>query len=371
MSSTKKNTILIADDEPPSVKALQIMLADAGYDTLTAADGAGALSVAASERPDVILLDVKMPNMNGIEACTQLKADPVLSHIPVLMVSSRNSREDIIAGLEAGAMDYIPKPFDAAVLLVRVRNAIRYRDSLVEAQLANAQLQEAKEDLRSKSTVLADCVVALTHSQERLMLTLHSIGDAVIATDMQGRITLMNPKAEQLTGCALAEVVGRCPDEVFRIVDGDAAGFLRNPARAEYLCAGEAEDVSNATLIAMDGTRYPIDTGAAPIRHADGRLVGTVVVLRDAGPEKRRIEEQEAVQQRLNEALAELQLKMRELETFNRLAMGRELRMIELKNEVNVLLQDRDLPAKYNVETEPPPDEGVTALEQASSSRES
>ena len=363
MSSTKKNTILIADDEPPSVKALQIMLADAGYDTLTAADGAGALSVAASERPDVILPDVKMPNMNGIEACTQLKADPVLSHIPVLMVSSRNSREGIIAGLEAGAMDYIPKPSDPALLLVRLRHATPDRDSTVETQVANVQLQEVNEDLQSKSAVLADCVIALTHSQERLMLTLHSIGDAVIATDMQGRITLMNPRAEQLTGCSLADVVGRCPDEVFRIVDGDAAGFLRNPARAEYSRAGQAEDAGNATLIAKDGTRYPIDAGAAPIRDADGRLVGTVVVLRDSGPDKRRIEEQEAVQLRLNEALEELQLKMREVETFNRLAMGRELRMIELKNEINVLLQDRDLPAKYNVEIEPAPDEGVAVSE--------
>lgn len=366
MSSTKRKTILIADDDLPSAKALEVVLADAGYATVTAADGAGALEAAAAELPDVILLDVKMPNMDGIEACTKLKSDPVLSQIPVLMVSSRDRREDIIAGLEAGAMDYVPKPFDAAVLLVRIRNAIRYRDSLVEAQVANAQLQEANEDLHSKSMVLADCIVALTHSQERLMLTLHSIGDAVIATDMQGKITLMNPKAEELTGCLLTEVVGRCPDEVFRIVDGDAAGFLRNPARAEYLCAGQAEDASNATLIAKNGTRYPIDDSAAPIRDGEGRLLSAVMVLRDPSPDKRRIEEQEAVQQKLNEALEELQLKMREVETFNRLAMGRELRMIELKNEVNALLQDRDLPAKYNVEIEPAPDEGVAVPEQSS-----
>ncbi len=128
---------------------------------------------------------------------------------------------------------------------------------------------------------------AIQESEENLAITLHSIGDAVIATDPQGRVTRMNPTAERLTGWALAEALGRPLPEVFRIVHADTGATAVDPVQ-RVIAAGEVVGLANHTaLLARDGQRYQIADSAAPIRNAAGAIVGVVLVFTDVSEQYR------------------------------------------------------------------------------------
>ena len=134
--------VLVADDARDIVRLLSCTLAAQGYEVLAAYDGARALSLASAERPDVILLDIAMPRIDGLEVCRRLKADARLAPIPVIMVTGRDSQEDVVAGLDAGADDYVIKPFDQAILFARLRSATRVKSSHDTISRINRQLRE-------------------------------------------------------------------------------------------------------------------------------------------------------------------------------------------------------------------------------------
>src|SRR2546427_8782223 len=102
--------ILIADDTPANLHILQLRLAASGYEIITATDGEEAITAARQHHPDLILLDVMMPKMDGIEVCRQLRADPSLPFIPIIMVTAKTDSRDVVAGLEAGGDQYPTKP---------------------------------------------------------------------------------------------------------------------------------------------------------------------------------------------------------------------------------------------------------------------
>jgi len=114
MSDKKK--ILLADDEEDIKMVVQIFLESRGYEVLTAFDGLSALDMIRTEKPDLVLLDVMMPVVNGFEVCTRMKADPEMRDIPVVMLSAMAQSESVDKGLSAGAADYIVKPFEPSAL---------------------------------------------------------------------------------------------------------------------------------------------------------------------------------------------------------------------------------------------------------------
>jgi diguanylate cyclase (GGDEF)-like protein len=121
--------ILVVDDNPVNVRVLADWLASESYVVSTAADGFEALAKIAAERPDVILLDVVMPELNGFEVCRRIKADPATANIPVIMVTALSDVDDLVRGFEAGADDFITKPFHGLALMARVRlQLLRKRD---------------------------------------------------------------------------------------------------------------------------------------------------------------------------------------------------------------------------------------------------
>lgn len=117
--------LLIVDDDPSGRKTLESLLLGQGYTLAFAADGLEALSMAAELNPDLILLDVMMPNLNGFEVCSRLRANPLLSEIPVLMITALDDRASRLHGIEAGADDFVPKPFDRTELRLRIRTITR------------------------------------------------------------------------------------------------------------------------------------------------------------------------------------------------------------------------------------------------------
>jgi two-component system phosphate regulon response regulator PhoB len=126
-SAAAAPTVLIVDDEKDLRHLLDFNLKQAGYRTLHAATGEEALQQAARHEPDMILLDLNLPDLSGIEVAKRLKADPETREIPIIMLTARGGEADKIAGLEAGADDYVTKPFSVRELLARIKAVLRRR----------------------------------------------------------------------------------------------------------------------------------------------------------------------------------------------------------------------------------------------------
>ncbi|MDQ1710090.1 MAG: hypothetical protein QOG49_1475, partial [Frankiaceae bacterium] len=117
--------ILVVDDDPDIARFIEINLRLEGYEVGTAFDGADALTQIGDLQPDLVLLDVMMPRVDGVEVCRRLRADPSTAHLPVIMLTAKSLSADKVVGLTAGADDYLIKPFDTLELVARVRSTMR------------------------------------------------------------------------------------------------------------------------------------------------------------------------------------------------------------------------------------------------------
>lgn len=128
--SEAPDTVLVVDDAPQNVKLLRLILKDAGYEVIEAFNGPEALEKLRSERPAAMILDVRMPGMTGYDVCRTVRADPGFATLPIIMVTALSMPEERIKGIEAGATDFITKPFDKKELLARLQSSL----SLVRAE---------------------------------------------------------------------------------------------------------------------------------------------------------------------------------------------------------------------------------------------
>ena len=142
--------ILIVDDNETNRDILASRLATQGYDLRQAADGAEALAAAKTLVPDLILLDVMMPKINGIEVCRRLKSDPTLPFMSVILVTAKADTKDVVAGFDAGADEYLTKPVDQAALVARVRSALRLKVLQDQATAQRADLASWNETLERR-----------------------------------------------------------------------------------------------------------------------------------------------------------------------------------------------------------------------------
>jgi two-component system cell cycle response regulator len=134
--------ILVVDDNPLNLKLLAAKLAHEYYIVTTAGDGVEALDKIEREKPDLVLLDVMMPNMDGFETCKRIKADPNLTHIPVVMVTALSDVADRVKGLEAGADDFLTKPINDIALMARVRSLLRLKMIMDEWRLRESMISQ-------------------------------------------------------------------------------------------------------------------------------------------------------------------------------------------------------------------------------------
>jgi adenylate cyclase len=141
--------ILVVDDVFENLEIVSLRLEASGYEVITANDGLAALAQAFTHKPDLILLDIMMPKLDGISVLKELKADPEIGFIPILLLTAKADRSDVIAGLEAGADDYLTKPLDQSALVARVRSMLRIKalhDKVQDqAKLLAAQAKELAE----------------------------------------------------------------------------------------------------------------------------------------------------------------------------------------------------------------------------------
>ncbi|WP_256081685.1 diguanylate cyclase [Massilia sp. YIM B04103] len=227
IATQREAAILIVDDAPESLSALRKMMVEQGYQTFVANSGERALEIARRVHPDLILLDVVMPGMNGIETCRQLKASPITQRIPVIFMSARTEAEDVVAGFDCGAVDYIGKPLRMAEVCARVRTQLQIRIS-----------QESQQE-----------------QAERLRTIVNNMAEGLLIIEADGRIQFTNPACDKYLGYAANELAGQSISD------------LLNPLVAQEYLDYFARYAANPETAYSHGTREVI------IRHHNGSSV--------------------------------------------------------------------------------------------------
>ncbi len=303
--------LLIVDDNPQGLYMLQALLSASGFEVETASNGAEALEKARRAPPDMIISDILMPVMDGFSLCRAWKQDERLKDIPfVFYTATYTDPKDEDFALSLGAERFIVKPIEPDKFLTLLRETIethkagklvaprepiaeeaeyyeQYSAALVrKLEDKMLQLEEKNRALEAELVERRRAEEQLSLSEARLRATLYSIGDAVITTDVKGRVMMMNPVAEKLTGWSEADAQGKPLAKVFRIVNEKTHKKVENPV-ARILREGVVIGLANHTLlIARDGTEYPIADAGAPIRDARGEIAGVVLVFRDQSAER-------------------------------------------------------------------------------------
>ncbi len=157
--------ILIVDDEPDLVWGVKYALLDEGHEVLTASSGVEALAIARQERPDLFVLDIVMPGLDGIEVCREVRRDLRLASVPILFLSGRGDVQDRVRGLDEGGDDYLCKPFDLTELRARARSLLRRTAALQAATVGDADVMRIGAlclDTRERSLQVNGTLAAVT-----------------------------------------------------------------------------------------------------------------------------------------------------------------------------------------------------------------
>ena len=150
----RKGDILVVDDSPANLRLLSFMLTEQGYKVRSVVSGAMALTATRAAAPDLILLDITMPEMSGYQVCEQLKADECTKEIPIIFISALDQIEDKIQAFAAGGVDYVTKPFQFQEVLARVETHLALRDLQIQLQEANAELEQRLAELQARNEEL-------------------------------------------------------------------------------------------------------------------------------------------------------------------------------------------------------------------------
>jgi CheY-like chemotaxis protein len=182
----KNAKVLIVDDSKESVDLLQYFLKPAGFQILKASDGPAALDFVEKEMPDIILLDIMLPKLNGYEVCEKLKKNQNTFHIPIIMITVLKELKDKIRALEAGADDFISKPFDNVELITRVKSLLRIKFYYDEIIKRNKELEKQKEALLREDLLKKELTNLIVHDMKNPLFVI------------QGNIQMMEmtPSAE-------------------------------------------------------------------------------------------------------------------------------------------------------------------------------
>lgn len=261
-------TVLLVDDNAQNLKVLYETLKDRGYHLLIANDGKKALTLASRHRPEVILLDIMMPDLDGYQVCERLKSDPATADSAVVFLSALDDVDAKLRGFSLGGADYISKPFQAQEVIARVSTHAR----VIRLERA---LQERNRELESDQTRI-----------------LNAISEGIYGLDAEGNIAFANPAAGMISGCSVEELIGQnffelhfqqprpCSGDLWQGA-GEPSGEAGDGLPVQATCSqGIAEHQRNVTMYRADRSGFPAEYRATPKKEGD-RLTGAVVVFRD------------------------------------------------------------------------------------------
>jgi diguanylate cyclase (GGDEF)-like protein/PAS domain S-box-containing protein len=240
LSASRKPAILIVDDAPDNLAPLRTMMQGQGYQTFVATSGDRALEIAQRVKPDLVLLDIVMPGMDGLETCRRLKAHPATARIPVIFMSARGETEDIVAGFDIGGADYIPKPLRMEEVCARVRAQLRLSSG-------HGEIEGQKEQA------------------ERLRMIVDRMDQGLLIVERCGRIQYANPACDRYLGYTNEDLVGRSLAEL--LANKDA--WPDDCAAMEALGHGTRE----VLIRHRDGGPRAMDLTMTPMHATDGLFV--------------------------------------------------------------------------------------------------
>ena len=273
--------ILIVDDALEQLELIKDILVDEGYKLRLANSGELALSSIQIKKPDLILLDVQMPGLDGYEVCKQLKLNEATQDIPVIFLSALTGVKDKICGFEAGGIDYITKPYNSLEVLERIKSHLRLFYIRQRLTSENKDLELQVQEQKKQQT-------ALFAESEVLRTTFLSIGDGLICTDQVGKIILINEVAKNLTGWYGQSAFGNDFYEVCHLIDSDTRMRIPNPIPSVIQTGKIFYLARQICLVSRDGIERLVTDSIAPIRGANQDIIGAVMVFRDSIDEKLR-----------------------------------------------------------------------------------
>jgi len=271
-----KGEVLIVEDTPASLKLLSDLLTEAGYYVRQAPNGELALWTATSRPPELILLDIRMPGIDGFEVCRRLKASPELSQVPVIFLSAQHDTDDKVRGFALGAVDFIAKPFQTEEILARTDAHVR----LGRAQKAlAAERASLEERVAERTAELAKEVEQRRANEEFLRLAsqvFEATQDAIVVTDREARIVATNPAFTQISGYTAQEVVGQSI-ALLHAGDIDLASYQQMVQSVLKTGHWSGEILARR----KNGDTYPGLLSASVVRDDAGQVVNHVAVFMD------------------------------------------------------------------------------------------
>ena len=236
--------ILVVEDEEDIRQILAYNLGQSGHEVLTADRGAAGLDLARKERPELVLLDLMLPDISGLEVCRQLKSDPALREIPVMMLTARSEEIDRVVGFELGADDYVVKPFSVRELILRVQAVLRRSHGTASGVNADSEAElvfgRLRVDRSAHRTWVDDEEITLTPLEMKLLWTLYQ---------RRGRV--------QTRGVLLDDVWEASPENNTRTVDthikrlreklGLAGAYVETVRGIGYRFASSADKSENTS----------------------------------------------------------------------------------------------------------------------------
>lgn len=272
----KTPTILVVDDTPDNLALLGAIL-QSSYKVRSANSGTRALKMACGEpKPDLILLDIMMPDMDGYEVMTALAADPVTRDIPVIFVTALDADDQEQRGFDLGAVDYVTKPIRPAVLMARIRTHL--------------ELKRARDRLQDENTYLEAEVKRRIRQRELILM---SAGEGIYGTDTEGLLTFINHAGAAMLGFTAEELLGCSVHDTFHYLRPDGSPYPISDCPMMSALQGRL-NVRNMEMVfwRKDGSPVDLELTCLPIVE-DGIPQGTVVTFRDIGERKRYLAELE------------------------------------------------------------------------------
>lgn len=257
-----KHVILIVDDTPENLQVLGSMLDQHGYEVLIASSGAEAFEIIKSLPPDLVLLDVMMPGMDGFEVCRRIKADSELCKIPVIFISALELVDQKVRAFRAGAVDYITKPFQVEEVLARV-----------ETHLCLVQIEQLKQEIVEHKRTEEK----LRLSESRFRTLLNSIPELVWMKDTDGVYLACNRLFESFFGYPEKDIIGKTD---YEFVDRELADSFRENDR-KALAVGGARSNEEWITFAETGQRVYLKTTKVPVFDDRGTIIGVLGVGAD------------------------------------------------------------------------------------------
>jgi PAS domain S-box-containing protein len=284
----KQGRILIVDDSATNLRLLSDILSASGYEVSLAHDGAAAMRFVQTQLPELILLDVVMPNLDGFKVCQFLKSNEKTCAVPVVFMTSLVETSDKIRAFRMGAADYITKPFQAEEVLARVETLLSLHTIRKKLEARNAELLRSNDELAIVNAALGREVVehrkvkeALQESEERMRTLINAMPDIVAFKDGEGRWLEANEFDLRLFKLESVYYRGKKDSELAAFSSFYREAFLACEESDEIAWQARKPSRADETIPCPDGHTKVFDIIKVPMFHSDGRRKGLVVVGRD------------------------------------------------------------------------------------------